>query len=115
MDAADTLALLAGDPELRERFVHREVLAAREARYAALTAPLHREVTERLVARGIDRLFTHQAAAIDRLRGGEHVVIATGTASGKSLCYQVPIIESVVTGRRDTALLVFPTKALAQD
>ncbi|MDQ1519082.1 MAG: box helicase protein, partial [Actinomycetota bacterium] len=53
--------------------------------------------------------------AIDQLRAGSHVVVATGTASGKSLCYQVPIVESVVAGTRDTAILIFPTKALAQD
>src|SRR4029450_4470453 len=61
----------------------------------------------------LDRPHAPQAAAINRLRAGESVVIATGTASGKSLCYQVPIVESVVVDRRDTALLVFPTKALA--
>src|SRR5207248_10352077 len=51
----------------------------------------------------------------DAMRAGRSVVVATGTASGKSLCYQVPIVSSVVEGRRDTALLIFPTKALAQD
>ncbi|HYL51960.1 MAG TPA: DEAD/DEAH box helicase, partial [Acidimicrobiia bacterium] len=59
--------------------------------------------------------FAHQVAGIDAMRAGRSVVIATGTASGKSACYQVPIISSVVEGRRDTALLVYPTKALAQD
>jgi DEAD/DEAH box helicase domain-containing protein len=115
MDAADTLDALADDPRVADRLVHREVLPAREARYASLRTPLHREVSARLVARGADALFSHQARAIDELRDGRHVVVATATASGKSLCYQVPIVESVVTGRRDTALLVFPTKALAQD
>jgi DEAD/DEAH box helicase domain-containing protein len=115
MDAADTLAALADDPRVADRLVHREVLPAREARYASLRTPLHREVAARLEARGAGALFSHQACAIDALREGRHVVVATGTASGKSLCYQVPVVESVVTGRRDTALLVFPTKALAQD
>ena len=53
--------------------------------------------------------------AIDALRHGRHVVLATGTASGKSLGYQVPIVESALRGEAATALLVFPTKALAQD
>ena len=73
------------------------------------------DVVARMESRGVERLFTHQAAAIDRLRTGTSVVVATGTASGKSLCYQLPIVDSVVAGRRDTALLIFPTKALAQD
>jgi DEAD/DEAH box helicase domain-containing protein len=115
MDACDALETLASDPELAGRLVHREVLPERPPRYAELAAPLPGEVAERISARGIDRLYTHQADAIDKLRSGTSVVISTGTASGKSLCYQVPIVESVVTDRRDTALLIFPTKALAHD
>jgi DEAD/DEAH box helicase domain-containing protein len=115
MDARATLDALAAEPELAGRLVHRELLAARAACFAETSAPLHEEVTARLAGRGLDRLYVHQATAIDRLRQGTSVVVATGTASGKSLCYQVPILESVVSEQRDTALLVFPTKALAQD
>ena len=61
-------------------------------------------------------LWSHQCEAIDLVRQGQSVVVATGTASGKSLCYQVPIAESVVGGLRGgTSLLLYPTKALAQD
>ena len=109
------LDALAADPELAGRAVHSETLPERPARYADLAEPIHDEVRARLFARGIAALYTHQAAAVDRLRDGTSVVVATGTASGKSLCYQVPIVSSVVEGRRDTALLIYPTKALAQD
>ncbi len=115
MDARAALDALAADPELAGRCVYRETLPERAARYASLTTPLHRDVRSRLVARGVEQLWTHQAAGIDALRAGRSVVVATGTASGKSLCYQVPIVSSVVEGARDTALLIFPTKALAQD
>jgi DEAD/DEAH box helicase domain-containing protein len=115
MDACDALDTFAAEPELIGRLVHREVLPARPARYGDVLDPLPNEVSERITARGVQHLFTHQAQAIDKLRSGTSVVIATGTASGKSLCYQVPIVESVVTDRRDTALLIFPTKALAHD
>ncbi|GIU86219.1 MAG: helicase [Acidimicrobiia bacterium] len=115
MDAGATLDALAADPATAGRLVHRETIPARAARHAEPCEPLHEEVRARLRARGVDRLYTHQAAAVDRLRDGRSVVVATGTASGKSLCYQVPIVESVVRANRDTALLVFPTKALAQD
>ncbi len=115
MDARATLDALAAEPELAGRLVHRELLPARAACFAETSAPLHDEVRARLAARGFGQLYVHQAAAIDRLREGTSVVVATGTASGKSLCYQVPILESVVSEQRDTALLVFPTKALAQD
>jgi DEAD/DEAH box helicase domain-containing protein len=114
-DARSALDELAADPELIGRCVHREVLPERPARYEQLAAPLHPEVEARIAARGIDQLWAHQAAAIDALRDRRSVVVATGTASGKSLCYQAPIVSSVVEGRRDTALLLFPTKALAQD
>lgn len=115
MDACETLDGIGADFLLGDRLVFREEIAARSARHGELTHPLHPEMAERLAARKLDALFTHQAAAINRLHDGGHVAISTGTASGKSLCYQVPIVESVVAGRNDTALLIFPTKALAQD
>ena len=65
---------------------------------------------------GVDSLWSHQAAAIDLARAGESVAVATGTASGKSLCFQAPIAEAATDPiRPGTALLVFPTKALAHD
>jgi DEAD/DEAH box helicase domain-containing protein len=115
VDASEVLDALAADPELAGRCVHREVLAERAARYADLIETLHPEVRERLLAASITKLYEHQAAGVDALRTGRSVVVATGTASGKSLCYQAPIVSSVVEGRRDTALCIFPTKALAQD
>jgi DEAD/DEAH box helicase domain-containing protein len=114
-DARATLDELAADPELIGRCVHREVLPERPARYREPAAPLHPEVAGRIEARGVNGLYEHQALAIDALRARRSVVVATGTASGKSLCYQAPIVSSVVEDRRDTALLLFPTKALAQD
>lgn len=115
MDSVDTLELLGAAPELGERLVYREMLPARAASFADPKEPLPDELTERLASRGIERLWAHQAAALDSLRAGGNIVLATGTASGKSLCYQLPIVEGLLAGRRETALLVFPTKALAQD
>jgi DEAD/DEAH box helicase domain-containing protein len=103
------LARLAGDP----RLVHIERLPARAARPGALRRPLSRQLMWRF---GVQDLWSHQAEAIDLVRSGRSVAVATGTASGKSLCYQLPIAESVATGLRPaTSLLLFPTKALAQD
>ncbi len=93
--------------------MHVEHLAARTQRFGALAAPLPLGVASRL---GERQLWSHQAEAIDLLRSGTSVVVATTTASGKSLCYQVPIAEAV--GDSDqvaTALAFFPTKALAHD
>ena len=95
------------------RIVHVERLPARAARFADLDRPLPAAVTDVLP---FDTFFTHQAEAINHLRDGESVAIATGTASGKSLCYQVPIAEAAADSNgRSTSLLLFPTKALAQD
>jgi DEAD/DEAH box helicase domain-containing protein len=92
-------------------YVHR--VPPRAARTAALRGPLPPAVAEHI---GVDALWTHQAQAIDLARQGRSVVVATGTASGKSLCYQVPLAEAAAAPvRRGTSLLMFPTKALAHD
>lgn len=92
------------------RLVHVRSLPARRPRTATLARPLPPEVAARLPH---PTLWAHQAEAIDLARGGTSVAIATGTASGKSLTYQVPIAEASLDG--GTALLIYPTKALAQD
>src|SRR5207244_13642129 len=89
-----------------------ERLPARPARTATLARPLSEHIAHLLPDGG---LWCHQAAAIDLARDGHSVAVATGTASGKSLCYQLPIAEAVADDDRGTALLMYPTKALAQD
>ncbi|HZA77252.1 MAG TPA: DEAD/DEAH box helicase [Acidimicrobiales bacterium] len=105
----------------RDLAAHRETsplvrvqrIPPRPGRPGELARPLPSEIVECL---GVPHLWVHQAEAIDRARAGRSVVVATGTASGKSLCYQVPIAEAALAPvRRGTALLVFPTKALAHD
>jgi DEAD/DEAH box helicase domain-containing protein len=95
------------------RLVHLEHLPARPALRREPAAPIAARVRERLPC---DGLWSHQADAIDRIRAGRSVAIATGTASGKSLCYQVPIAEAATDPiRPGTGLALFPTKALARD
>ncbi len=95
------------------RLIHAEAFAPQPANHASLTQPLRHELSNLLPETG---LYEHQAEAINLLRQHQSVVVATGTASGKSLCYQIPIAESVVSGvRAGTSLLLYPTKALAQD
>jgi len=97
----------------RSPLVHLQRIDARQARTAALSRPLPPAVAERV---GVEAFWTHQAQAIDLARAGRSVVVATGTASGKSLCYQVPLAEAAAAPvRRGTSLLIFPTKALAHD
>jgi DEAD/DEAH box helicase domain-containing protein len=112
-DACNTLDELA--QEHFDRVVASTSLPAREPRPAAGAPELHERIVERLRSRGVETLWSHQATAVDALRAGRSIVVATGTASGKSLCYQLPVVDAIASGGRDTTLLVFPTKALAQD
>ncbi len=95
------------------RLVHLETIEPRPAVHAELDTELPATIAHCLPEGG---LYRHQAEAIDLIRRGRSVAVATGTASGKSLCFQIPIAESIVTGLRSgTSLLLYPTKALAQD
>ncbi|MDQ3870962.1 MAG: DEAD/DEAH box helicase, partial [Chloroflexota bacterium] len=97
------------------QLVHVEHIPARHAEFAEPERPLPAALMETLGRRGIDRLWSHQAAALDHLRAGRHVAISTGTASGKSLCYQLASLEALLEDPAARALYVFPTKALARD
>ncbi|NNC93787.1 MAG: DEAD/DEAH box helicase, partial [Acidimicrobiia bacterium] len=97
------------------RVVHVEQMAATGALFSSIDPPLPPAVMERLAGLGITRLYRHQAHSIESIRSGTNTVIVAGTASGKSLCYQIPIIESLQNDDAATALLLYPTKALAQD
>ncbi len=103
------------DPEEAERLVHVEDLPAR----AVEPAPFGDDIPEVLVARlgllGIEGLYAHQRAGLDTLAAGRHVLLATGTASGKSLVYQIAAARAALTTPKATALFLFPTKALARD
>jgi DEAD/DEAH box helicase domain-containing protein len=107
-DALTILAELAGD----DRLVHVERIPGRPARHGELAAPLDHDVWW---SYGLPILWAHQVEAIEHIRAGRSVVVATGTASGKSLCYQLPVAEAVTGPDRGTAICIFPTKALAQD
>jgi DEAD/DEAH box helicase domain-containing protein len=89
--------------------------AAREARLAPLPEELHPRVREALAAQGIDTLYTHQRQAWDAAARGEHVVVTTGTASGKTLAFNLPVLDAIASDSKQRALYLYPTKALAQD
>jgi DEAD/DEAH box helicase domain-containing protein len=112
---AECLETLAARPEHRGALTHWQRLPSRPARYGELALPLSGPLAEALGARGIERLYTHQVQAIEALRGGLDTVVVTGTASGKSLCYHLPVLERLLAEPEATALYLFPTKALAQD
>src|SRR5438445_1567803 len=88
---------------------------AREARLAPLPDELHPRVRDALAAQGIDHLYTHQREAWDAAARGEHVVVTTGTASGKTLAFNLPVLDAIAREPKQRALYLYPTKALAQD
>ena len=115
MDVEAFLKALCAQPDYRGQLRALRRLSGRDAAYAPLQLPLHPRLRAALARRGIHELYTHQARAIALARAGRHVVVATGTASGKSLAYHVPALEALLANPAATALYLFPTKALAQD
>ena len=115
MNPNEFLTYLQKQRYYQNQLVHVEHLPARRARYGKLEAGLPGALVAALEAQGTKRLFSHQASAINAVRGGAHIVVATGTASGKTLCYNIPVLEAILTDYRARALYLFPTKALAHD
>ena len=107
--------------ELRRRrdyagqLVHVQTLPARPPRYGELKVKLSPPVSRALRAAGAERLYLHQAEAINAALDGQHMVVATSTASGKTLCFNVPVLEALARDPLARALYLYPTKALAQD
>ena len=83
--------------------------------YADFSPELSPRLTEVLRQQGIERLYSHQVEAFERVQAGENVVVVTPTASGKTLCYNLPVLDAVLRNPETRALYLFPTKALAQD
>jgi DEAD/DEAH box helicase domain-containing protein len=103
------------DPEILQGIQYREYLSPKDAVYAELDPPLPRPLQSGLGSLGIQRLYSHQSAAIEAVRRGDNVVVVTPTASGKTLTYFLPIAEAMLHDPECCALLMFPLKALEQD
>ena len=133
----EVVEVLEASPFYKDQIVHRETHSSRQAVYGELQRPLYGLLKNRVEDMGVKKLYSHQVQGIDFLRAedtavpspSKAVVIATSTSSGKSLVYNIPVVESILqaketgevvgdTSRRQNsprALYMFPTKALAQD
>ncbi|MCD6289974.1 MAG: DEAD/DEAH box helicase [Anaerolineae bacterium] len=115
MSISQAIQALQLMPSFMRHVVAWRRIPARPGTYAPFPAELDRRLCDVLVSRGIRRLYTHQAAALSAVEQGQHVVITTSTASGKTLCYNLPVLSRLLRDPESTALYLFPTKALAYD
>src|SRR5919202_319597 len=102
-------------PRYRENIVHWQTVEAVEGEYAPLPAELDPRLAGALRRQGLERLYSHQAAAFASVAAGRNTVVVTPTASGKTLCYTLPVVDAILRDEATRALYLFPTKALAQD
>lgn len=103
------------DEELKENIVHWHTLDGKAAEYEPFPDELHPSLQNALQKRGIEQLYTHQREAFDKAVQGVSFTAITPTASGKSLCYHLPVLQEIISNKSSRAIYLFPTKALAQD
>nr|WP_192885546.1 DEAD/DEAH box helicase [Priestia megaterium] len=111
----EVMDILQTNPSYQQNIVHWHTIEEKEAKTAPFPASLHTKLREALEKRGIGSLYTHQKTAFDLATAKKNVVAVTPTASGKTLCYNLPVLQSIMENNQTRALYLFPTKALAQD
>lgn len=115
MNVAQVIDRLQTDQEFLRNLTRWETLPARPACYSSIPESLHPKLVNGLKSRGINSLYTHQRQAIEAVLGGKNVCVVTPTASGKTLCYNLPVLNEIIANPNARALYLFPTKALSQD
>ena len=106
---------LKSSPEFKENIVHWETIEEKEAKTVDFPESIHFSIKSALQRRGINALYTHQREAYESVMERKNIVAVTPTASGKTLCYNLPVLETIIENPNTRALYIFPTKALAQD
>ncbi len=115
MPIQDLLQFWQSDPEIRPNIVAWQTIPALPADLTPFPDSIHRSLQEALKSSGIELLYAHQADSWKIAANGDNLVVVTGTASGKTLCYNLPILDRLLREPDMRALYLFPTKALAQD
>lgn len=103
------------DEELKARIVHWHTLEGKDASYKPFPENLHPSIKKALQQRGIEQLYSHQYEAFMQAMRGQSFTAITPTASGKSYCYHLPVLQTILQDKSARAIYLFPTKALAQD
>src|SRR5690606_35814013 len=115
MNLPQLLETLRNDPAFMKNVTRWEVLPPRPARYGGFPAGLDGRLVEALKRRGILDLYIHQTQAVEAALAGRSTVVVTPTASGKTMCYNLPVLNEILRNPSARALYLFPTKALSQD
>ena len=115
MNVDQLTQVLQADPSFMNNVTRWETIPAREARYADFPPETDSRLKTALAGRGIHRLYTHQAHAVREVSAGRDVVVVTPTASGKTMCYNLPVLSAILANPDARALYLFPTKALSAD
>ncbi len=115
MNLPQLVEYLRNDSSFTSNVTHWETLPAREAVYGETPPQLDTRLRQSLENRGIKRLYSHQEKAVSLILEKKNTVVVTPTASGKTLCYNLPVLNSVLLDAESRALYIFPTKALSQD
>ncbi|MDH3676387.1 MAG: DEAD/DEAH box helicase, partial [Anaerolineae bacterium] len=115
MSLSSLLELWRKTPTIAENITAWKLFPARPAQTVPFPAELHPALLRTLRAQGIPSLYTHQAEAWDHVQAGRHLTVVTGTASGKTLGYNLPVLDHILGNLQTRALYLFPTKALAHD
>jgi DEAD/DEAH box helicase domain-containing protein len=115
MKAHENLNAILESPEFAANIVVNRLLPAQEGIFAPFPRELDSRIISGLQKRGINQLYIHQAEVWERAREGKNVVVVTPTASGKTLCYNLPCLHALINDESARCLYLFPTKALSQD
>ncbi len=115
MNLAQLLDQLQVDDRFQRHVTHWEVIPPADGQYADFPAGLDSRLADVLRGRGIERLYSHQTESFNLAAAGRSFVVPTPTASGKTLCYNLPVLNTILDDPQARALYLFPTKALSQD
>ena len=113
--ASDAIEALLLDSSLQPLIAAHRVMEPRPPRHAPWPEGLDPRLRQALRSRGVEALYTHQAQALEAIRAGRNACVVTPTASGKTLCYNLPVLDAIARDPTARALYLFPTKALAAD
>lgn len=115
MNLEQLLQYIKNNEQIEKSITHWERIPPREAQFTPFPDRIDPRIKKALEEKGIYRLYSHQSEAFSSVNQGKNIVVVTPTASGKTMCYNIPVLDAIVKDEESRALFLFPTKALAQD